>query len=98
MGTDAAREAERDHLRAAPETPTLFAEIARWRNIVLDCEVVVDDCRRAVADHREKWGDDDPAEAERLDALLAEAIQERDRAARRLATLIDEARRGRRSR
>jgi hypothetical protein len=52
----------------------LRASIAQWRDIVLDREIVVDDCRRTL---------DRDVDAFRV------AVRERDRAAIHLAHLID---------
>lgn len=79
-----------------PADRPVFAEIALWRNNLLDWEIVVDDYRDALCSHVGTYVADDETtdetdfyrEAARLDALLAEAIEHRNHAARRLAALI----------
>ena len=52
----------------------LFADIARWRDNLLDLDIVVDDCRRSAHSTPED---------------LAHALEERNRAAAWRAALID---------
>jgi hypothetical protein len=80
-----------------PHNESLFAQIARWRNNLIDFEIVVDERRRAflhaiVDDQYDPTyyeQDGKTPRADAADAALAEAVRDRDRAAAHLARLIE---------